>query len=501
MSEHFDFPDIQERLLKLEEAFAEHNTYQFKKIMAELRRAAKMRANAAALSRAELLDCRKDSERTRKQYLDLQAKLKTVVDRFEGSFTAFEKFRKAIRVVEMMRAHEDLPAILDRIKELFGLRAVSLLLEAEEFAPFDPPGARLAPAAAMGRALAELMPEARRPGSFMGSISAVPDPEFFFGPGFCAERKVLLLGSCFIYPLRDKFGLQKRIGILSFFDSNPDRYTSEKGSEFASHFADILGYTIVDITDRKKAEKLREDVERMTRHDLKSPLTAVLTLPQLLRRDGNLTERQGDMLSLMQHAGYRMLNMINQSLDLFRMEQGTYELTPASVDVLPIVDNIAGELHGVIEERGLILEVLVRGAPRRPEDVFAVRGEEMLLYTMLSNLVKNALEASPAGGRVAITLTEGATLDLAVRNAGTVPPQVRSKFFEKYATAGKKDGTGLGTYGARLIAETHGAKIAMATSEAAGTTVTVSFPRPRGGRGAASGGAVPPAAASRTATR
>jgi len=495
MSDRLDFPDIQERLLKLEEAFTERNTYRFKKTMAELRRAIKMRANANALAQAELLDSRKDTERTRKQYLDLQAKLKTVVDRFEGTFTAFEKFRKAIRVVELMRSHEDLPTVLTRIKDLFGLRAVSLLLEAEDYAAFSPPGARMAEAAAMRKALAELMPEAKRTSSFMGSISAVPDPEFFFGPGFCAERKVLLLGSCFIYPLRDKFGPQKCIGILSFFDSNPDRYTSAKGSEFASHFADILGYTIVDITDRKKAERLREDVERMTRHDLKSPLTAVLTLPQLLRRECDLTDRQNDMLDLMQHAGYRMLNMINQSLGLYRMERGVYELSPQQVDVLPILDNIVGELHGVIEAANLTLDVIVRGQPRRPDDAFAVRGEEMLLYTMLSNLIKNALEASPAGEKVTVSLSEGRTLDVAVHNSGTVPVQIRPHFFEKFATAGKKDGTGLGTYGAKLIAQTHGAKITMATSDERGTTVTVSFPllKPlQPGAGAISGGGTPP---------
>ena len=83
------------------------------------------------------------------------------------------------------------------------------------------------------------------------------------------------------------------------------------------------------------------------------------------------------------------------------------------------------------------------------------------LTDMLSNLIKNALEASPQGGRVVIGLREGATLDVTVSNAGAVPAAIRPRFFEKFATAGKKDGTGLGTYGARLIAETHGAKIAM----------------------------------------
>lgn len=475
----FDFPDIQDRLAKLEEAFQDHNSYQFKRLMGDLRRAVKMRANAAALAREELLDCHKDGERTRKQCIDLQAKLKTVVDRFEGSFTAFEKFRKAIRVVETMRSHEELPAIMEKVKELFGLRAVGLLLDIDEFGDFAPPGARLVSQQELLAALAALLPEAKRPTAFMGSITAVPDPERYFGPGFCAGRKVLLLGSCFIYPLRDKFGPQNLIGILSFFDGNPDRYTSEKGSEFASHFADILGYTIVDIADRKRAQILREDVERMTRHDLKSPLTAVLTLPQLLRREGNLTERQTDMLSLMQHAGYRMLNMINQSLDLYRMERGVYELTPAPVDILAILDNIAGELRGVIEAQDLALDVVVRGKARQDGDAFTVRGEEMLLYTMLSNLIKNALEASPTGGRVTIALADGPSLDIAVSNAGAVPTSIRKNFFEKYVTAGKKDGTGLGTYGARLIAETHHAKISMTTSESRGTTVKVSFPQTR----------------------
>jgi uncharacterized protein YigA (DUF484 family) len=478
MSDTLDFPDIQGRLSKLEEAFQDHNSYQFKRLMGELRRAVKMRANAAALSREELLDCRKDGERIRKQSLDLQAKLKTVVDRFEGSFTAFEKFRKAIRVVEMMRTHEELPTILERIQELFGLRAVGLLLDAEVFGFLSPPGARLAAPADLAQAMADLLPATRRPASFMGTITDVPDPERFFGPEFFPERKVLL-GSCFIYPLRDKFGPQRLIGILSFYDSNPVRYTSEKGSEFASHFADILGYTLVDIADRKRAELLREDVERMTRHDLKSPLTAVLTLPQLLRREGNLTERQIDMLSLMQHAGYRMLNMINQSLDLYRMERGVYELSPVQVDVLPILDNIAGELHGVMEGQGQGLDITVRGRLRQDGDAFTVRGEEMLLYTMFSNLIKNALEASPPDTRVSIFLSEGATLDVAIANVGAVPAAIRATFFEKFTTSGKKDGTGLGTYGARLIAETHGAKIAMTTAEARGTTVTVSFPRPR----------------------
>jgi signal transduction histidine kinase len=113
------------------------------------------------------------------------------------------------------------------------------------------------------------------------------------------------------------------VGVIGFLDGNPKRYAKEKRADFLEDFCDILGYAVVDVTDRKKAEALREDVERMTRHDLKSPLTAILTLPQLFRREGNLTPRQIEMLNLVQSAGYRMLHMINQSLDLYRMERGS----------------------------------------------------------------------------------------------------------------------------------------------------------------------------------
>ena len=95
------------------------------------------------------------------------------------------------------------------------------------------------------------------------------------------------------------------------------------------------------------------------------------------------------------------------------------------------------------------------------------------------NLVKNAVEASPKEGRVTVTCqTEPGALCIIIHNAGAVPEAVRDRFFEKYATAGKVCGTGLGTYSAQLIAKAHGGRIELATSEAEGTRVTVVLPCP-----------------------
>lgn len=237
----------------------------------------------------------------------------------------------------------------------------------------------------------------------------------------------------------------------------------------------LLGL-LIDITGRKRLDALREDVERMTRHDLKTPLGAVINLPDLILADGNLTPDQRDSLTLIRDSGRRMLNMINMSFDLFRMEQGTYVLKPGNVDLLRLVRAILEELRSLRESRLVTVRLRANGEEPGVGDVFLARGEEMLLYCLVSNLIKNALEASPRDGIVTVALSRDQGTVLSVANQGAVPLAVRETFFEKYATSGKEEGTGLGTYSIRLIAQVHGGSAAMRTSEQDGTTVTVRLP-------------------------
>ena len=97
---------------------------------------------------------------------------------------------------------------------------------------------------------------------------------------------------------------------------------------------------------------------------------------------------------------------------------------------------------------------------------------------MLSNLFKNALEASPRNEKIQISLSKENECLISIHNQGAVPEDIRDNFFEKYTTSGKHGGTGLGTYSAKLIAETLGGSIiTMASSEKLGTMITLSFPR------------------------
>lgn len=227
----------------------------------------------------------------------------------------------------------------------------------------------------------------------------------------------------------------------------------------------------------REAARLREDVERMTRHDLKSPLNAIIGLPDLIRAASEeLTEKQLEYLDMIKVSGYRMLNMVNASLDLFKMERGIYPFEPGKVDLISLIGRILHEWREPDREApDPPVDLRLGELPAGASGPFWVHGEELLCYTMLSNLIGNALEASPKGERVTVTLENAEGPAVHVRNRGEVAPEIRDRFFEKYATFGKRKGTGLGTYSARLIAEVHGGEIWLDTSEEGFTTVGVWF--------------------------
>jgi CheY-like chemotaxis protein/nitrogen-specific signal transduction histidine kinase len=252
---------------------------------------------------------------------------------------------------------------------------------------------------------------------------------------------------------------------------------------------------ITDITERRALEetlrnavRLREEVERMSRHDLKTPLNSVIAMARLLREDRKLGREDDELLGSIERAGARILSMVNLSLDLVRMEQGSYEFRPRPLDLAEVARRVAADLESQAASKGVSVRV-------GPEGLHAALGEEHLCYSLLANLIKNAIEASPDGGEVSVTLEADDGARFAhIHNHGAVPATIRSRFFQKYVTAGKSGGVGLGAYSARLLARVQRGDITMQSSPAEGTTLTV---RLELADAAAEGAAAAPAAAGR----
>jgi PAS domain S-box-containing protein len=216
----------------------------------------------------------------------------------------------------------------------------------------------------------------------------------------------------------------------------------------------------------EESVRLREEVDRISRHDLKTPLNSIVGIPRLLRDSGRLTAEDAELLAFVEQAGYRLLSMVNLSLDMFQMERGSYPFAPQAVDLRGVLGNVLRDVEHHARAKRLALRV--------EGPALHARAEELLCYSLFANLVKNAVEASPESGTITCSLAQsGESVLVQVHNAGAVPEAVRARFFEKYATAGKQGGSGLGTYSARLIARTQQGDITLESAEAAGTTLSV----------------------------
>ncbi len=224
----------------------------------------------------------------------------------------------------------------------------------------------------------------------------------------------------------------------------------------------------------RRAARLREEVEAIARHDLKNPLHTILCATDLVPLHGPLTPEQREDLATVQRAAVTILDIINRYFDLFRIEHGLYRFEPVEVDLVAVARRVVKDINGLFQQKGLRIDLRFRDAPLAEDDRLFVRGEETLCYSLLANLVKNAMEASPPNALILIAFDEEeGRPTVRITNEGEVPEEMRPRFFAKFATAGKEHGTGLGTYSARRIAELLGGSVELLTDVPGRTTVRV----------------------------
>lgn len=229
-----------------------------------------------------------------------------------------------------------------------------------------------------------------------------------------------------------------------------------------------------------KLISVHDDLVQSMCHDLKSPLFVVLAAPEVIRSlNGGLSLKQLGMLSQIEDAGRRLLDMINWSLSNLQLGKGMH-LHRETVDLLSLVHEVFSRNALLMEMKRLSLDMLIDGHRPSQADTFVVQGNRRLCYGMCEKLLRNAMEASPVETSVAVRFLSTDGRRVSISNRGAVPETMRDRFFEKFTTSGKDHGTGLGAYSARLIARLHGADIRLDTSDPDATTVIISFPEGHG---------------------
>ena len=231
------------------------------------------------------------------------------------------------------------------------------------------------------------------------------------------------------------------------------------------HGEQLIGRIVAlrDVTRERELDKMKTDFISVVSHELRTPLTSIKGYTDLLlsRAAGEMTELQHEFLGIIQTSTTRLANLINDILDISRIESGRIEIKQEPVDYRKIVADVLLLMRAPADERQIVLEADI------PESMPPVCGDADKVTQVLTNLVGNALKYTPPGGRVSITLeiAGDASVTTCVADTGIgISPDDQKKLFQKFFRADNSStreagGTGLGLVIAKTIVELMGGAI------------------------------------------
>ena len=226
-----------------------------------------------------------------------------------------------------------------------------------------------------------------------------------------------------------------------------------------------------DITERKEIERMKQEFVAMVSHDLRTPLTSIQGFLTLLSTGmyGDLSKTGAENLSIADSNISRLIALINDLLDIEKMESGKLKMELAQVPLANVFQRSVDAIAGFAEQQGIKLVVV-------PTQLYAFADSDRLVQVVI-NLVSNAIKFSPAGGTV--RLEAGSADDLVevrVMDQGRgVPAEFRDSIFERFqqveaSDAKVKGGSGLGLAICRAIVEGHNGIIGVDSEPGKGST-------------------------------
>ncbi|MBK9133658.1 MAG: histidine kinase [Betaproteobacteria bacterium] len=248
----------------------------------------------------------------------------------------------------------------------------------------------------------------------------------------------------------------------------------------------------------QELDRLKDDFISTVSHELRTPLTSIRAMAEILQTRPHLdAERRTHFVSVIVKESERLTRLINQVLDLAKLESGMAEWHAAEIDLRALVEDAAASTAALLRERGVHLELHL------PDAVPRLRSDADRVTQVLWNLLSNAAKYSPAGrGEVAVTLTvlpDELRVDVADNGEG-IAPAYHQAVFEKFrqigdTLTGKPQGSGLGLPISREIVRRLGGRIWVASTPGRGATFSFTLPRSAGrlGEVAAAATAAPPA--------
>lgn len=240
-----------------------------------------------------------------------------------------------------------------------------------------------------------------------------------------------------------------------------------------------------DKLDAEKASRSKSEFMSRVSHELRTPLNGILGFAQLMALDSEapLPPAQAQRLEVLRHSGSRLLSLIDQLLEVSRIEQGRLRLRHRPTDVRLLVERCADEMMPLAQQRGI--ELMVQIPPNAPP----VRADAEALEQVLTNLLSNAIKYNLTGGQVSIVVEPlGSTkVQLRIEDSGVgMTPSQLDQLFQPFNRVGAEktqiEGTGLGLVIARELTLGMSGTIDVTSTPNTGSCFTVTLPQAKGSR-------------------
>ena len=212
-------------------------------------------------------------------------------------------------------------------------------------------------------------------------------------------------------------------------------------------------------------------------HELRTPLTHILGFSEMIERQiyGPIGERYVEYAGLIRTSGTHLLEMVNDLLDLSRIDAGRYDLKAETFDVRTVVDDVVKQFSVAAQQKNIAL------AAAAPDVPLSIRADARAVRRMLINTVGNAIKFTPAGGRVVVAVKpEGGAVVLdTIDNGPGIPAAERARLggaYERGASGDAAEGTGLGLSLVRALAALHGGALSFHDAPGGGALVRVTLP-------------------------
>ena len=224
----------------------------------------------------------------------------------------------------------------------------------------------------------------------------------------------------------------------------------------------------------RESDRLKSELVSVVSHELRTPLTSILGFTQVLRTRSLSKEQREQYLEIVEDQARRLTSLIQDFLDLQRIEEGHLDLKQELIDLTKLLREEAYVFDAQSARHTLKLELPKAGLP--------VYGDPGRLKQVVANLLSNAIKYSPQGGEVEVAGdTTGAFVHIDVRDHGVGIPveqqeRIFTKFFRGDAAGRGISGTGLGLAVTRKIVEAHGGQMAFTSAKGRGSTFWIELP-------------------------